>query len=316
MKKKLIFDTDAGADDLLALFFLLKNKKNSLDKIITSYGNYSLEMVANRVNRFLSENNFEANVITGSGKPLKRNYHFHGFDIHGDLWTDISLKPKTSLIKKIFIYKNITFFQKDDKNKYTYVSVGPLTNLSKVVLKSPDRIKEAFIMGGSLFYPGNATSVAEANFYWDPEAAKKVLTSNIKKYLIPLNLTDKIQFNRKHLRKLKSKSLKKLMTSYCDFYIDQKKEVFSGLNKEKIIYKGAAIHDLVTTVIAVYPNIATFTDQVISLESIENNNGLIIPVLRKEHQVSNNDDLVKLRVAVNIDIEKFWKIVKVIFEYN
>jgi purine nucleosidase len=307
MKKNFVFDNDAGADDLLALFFLLKNKKINLRKIISSYGNYPLSSSNNRINKFLEEFNFKINLYKGSKKPIFRKYNFHGFDIHGDLWAEDKFKKL-----ELFFLNGLSSVFKNDKKKYTYVVTGPLTNLSKLIDKNKNNLGDIFIMGGSLFYPGNATPNSEANFYWDPEATKKVLLSKNKKYLIPLNLTDKIQIDYKKVKKFKHSIFKKIMKPYCDFYSKNKKEVFLDLSNSKMIYKGGAVHDLVAAVVSVFPEIATFEEQFISLSNTIEGKGAVIPVFRKEH-INKYDELVKIKVAKEININKFWKIIDDVF---
>jgi inosine-uridine nucleoside N-ribohydrolase len=64
----------------------------------------------------------------------------------------------------------------------TILAIGPMTNIAMALLMKPDietKIKRIVFMGGNLKAPGNASPVAEFNFWFDPEAARIVLRSRI-----------------------------------------------------------------------------------------------------------------------------------------
>ena len=64
----------------------------------------------------------------------------------------------------------------------TVLAIGPMTNLALALRMRPEietRIKRVVFMGGNVHAPGNATTSAEFNFWFDPEAARIVLRSRI-----------------------------------------------------------------------------------------------------------------------------------------
>jgi inosine-uridine nucleoside N-ribohydrolase len=64
----------------------------------------------------------------------------------------------------------------------TVLEIGPMTNLALALSMKPEietKIKRIVFMGGNVRVPGNATSSAEFNFWFDPEAARIVLRSRI-----------------------------------------------------------------------------------------------------------------------------------------
>ncbi len=61
--------------------------------------------------------------------------------------------------------------------RYDVLATGPLTNLGLALILEPELpslVRSVVIMGGSAAYGGNMSSVAEANIWHDPEAAKLV----------------------------------------------------------------------------------------------------------------------------------------------
>jgi inosine-uridine nucleoside N-ribohydrolase len=66
----------------------------------------------------------------------------------------------------------------------TILALGPMTNIALALRMRPEietRIKRIVFMGGNVHVPGNATTSAEFNFWFDPEAARIVLRSRIPK---------------------------------------------------------------------------------------------------------------------------------------
>jgi len=64
----------------------------------------------------------------------------------------------------------------------TILALGPMTNIALALRMKPEietRIKRIVFMGGNLNVGGNASTSAEFNFWFDPEAARIVLRSRI-----------------------------------------------------------------------------------------------------------------------------------------
>jgi inosine-uridine nucleoside N-ribohydrolase len=74
----------------------------------------------------------------------------------------------------------------------TILAIGPMTNIALALRLKPGietRIKQIVFMGGNLKAPGNASSWAEFNFWFDPDAARMVLRSRIpRKVMFPLDI--------------------------------------------------------------------------------------------------------------------------------
>jgi inosine-uridine nucleoside N-ribohydrolase len=64
----------------------------------------------------------------------------------------------------------------------TFLEIGPMTNLALALRMKPEietKIKRLVFMGGNMHVGGNASALAEFNFWFDPEAARIVLRSRI-----------------------------------------------------------------------------------------------------------------------------------------
>jgi inosine-uridine nucleoside N-ribohydrolase len=74
------------------------------------------------------------------------------------------------------------------------LEIAPMTSLALALRLKPDletKIRRLVFMGGNLAVPGNASSAAEFNFWFDPEAARMVLRSRIpEKIMFGLDICD------------------------------------------------------------------------------------------------------------------------------
>jgi inosine-uridine nucleoside N-ribohydrolase len=108
-------------------------------------------------------------------------------------------KPRESAVD--FIISTI----ERQPGEVTFLELGPMTNLALALRMRPDietKIKRLVFMGGNVHVPGNASSMAEFNFWFDPEAAQIVLRSRIpQKVMFGLDICNtapirKAQFDR------------------------------------------------------------------------------------------------------------------------
>jgi len=92
-----------------------------------------------------------------------------------------------------------------EPGQVTFLELGPMTNLALALWQRPDiatKIKRLVFMGGNVRVPGNASPLAEFNFWFDPEAAQIVLRSPIReKVMFGLDICNtaplrKAQFDR------------------------------------------------------------------------------------------------------------------------
>ncbi|MGM7700465.1 nucleoside hydrolase [Pseudalkalibacillus sp. Hm43] len=190
MKKVLLF-ADFGIDDTIALIYMLFNPGIEILGIVADYGNVSREKVLRNVNyiKYLSGHGdipvFEGATSPLTGIPLVYYPEVHGKEGLGPITTPIIDYPVHPLndVKKII---------REHIDDLTVVNIGRLSSLATAFIFEVElmkQIKEYVIMGGTFFFPGNVTSVAEANFYGDPYAANLVMLNAKNMTIFPLNVT-------------------------------------------------------------------------------------------------------------------------------
>lgn len=75
-----------------------------------------------------------------------------------------------------------TWYYRKNPYEVEIVAIGPATNITIAILKSPEimkKVKHIYSMGTSGFWPRNTTPVAEFNVYVNAEAYDIMLKSEI-----------------------------------------------------------------------------------------------------------------------------------------
>lgn len=203
--KKIIFDTDPGTDDALALMLALNAPELDVRAITVVPGNVTLAMGVENALRMVSlANRCDIPVAAGAQKPLFQKLitaeFFHG--MNG--LADIELPPSKCKVDTHFGPDLIIQLVKASPHEITLVPVGPLTNIAMAVQKDPSivpLVKEVILMGGSIT-GGNVNAAAEANIYNDPEAAQVVFQAGWPITMSGLEVGNKALFTQKYLDEL------------------------------------------------------------------------------------------------------------------
>lgn len=306
-RKHIIIDTDGGFDDLLAIKLATLSDGISIGSIVTSYGNFSQRIVYSNIIKLIEAEGLQIDaslVVHGSSFPLNKRRPAIS-QIHGS--QNPLLFNLEYFFSRFFSNGNVAQIF-SGRQKYSYISLGPLTNLAKIINEGQqDRIKTAYILGGALEYPGNATCLAEANFFWDPEAVKIVLRSKIDIKLIPLNISQQIQLSEakfKQLKPLSNKKFTNMFARYKNFYLNEKKVFFNPESKKLIRFEGPAIHDVLPVLATIDDSFLTFTKKSICLAHLSKDLGFVHTSF-KNTSVLNSSPIL---VASEIDIARFWQI--------
>jgi inosine-uridine nucleoside N-ribohydrolase len=196
MPRRVIFDTDPGVDDAMALFFLLRSPELELDAITTVFGNVDVEQTTRNALILLDvAGRPDVPVSQGAGRPLMphRQRQLGGAVVHGDNGLGGAQLPAPSrqagsqraaetIVERVMAAPG----------EITLIAVGPLTNVALATCLEPkivENVRELIVMGGAATVPGNVTPLAEANIHNDPEAAAIVVGAGYRLALVGLDVT-------------------------------------------------------------------------------------------------------------------------------
>lgn len=204
--RPIIFDTDPGGDDTLALLWLASLARQGHAQIVavtTVAGNVNAEQTFTNAGRILKLAGYADVEIGRASGPSRLPFdaaHIHGSDGMGNL--SASLPPSTHGFANARPASEIIIEKlKDRPGEITIVAVGPLANLAAAERESPGILamaKEVVVMGGAFRHRGNITATAEFNIYCDPDAADVVFSSRSDIVVLPLDVTTHVTFTPEH----------------------------------------------------------------------------------------------------------------------
>jgi len=192
--RRVIFDTDPGVDDAMALFLLLRSPELTLDAVTSIYGNVDVEQTTRNALILLDvAGRPDIPVAAGVGSPLMRPPRLSGVVVHGDNGLGgaelpapsrgvVSQRAAELIVERVMA----------SPGEITIIAVGPLTNIALATCLEPkivQNVHELIIMGGAVTVPGNVTPLAEANFHNDAESAAIVFSAGYRMALIGLDVT-------------------------------------------------------------------------------------------------------------------------------
>jgi purine nucleosidase len=203
--KKIIFDTDPGTDDAMALMLALNSPELDVRAITVVPGNVTAAQGLENALRMVSlANRCDIPVAAGAQHPLFQKL------ITAEFWhgknglANIELPASKCKVDSRFGPDLIIEMVHASPHEITLVPVGPLTNIALAVEKDPSivpLVKEVVLMGGSIS-GGNVNAAAEANIYNDPEAAQVVFQAGWPLTMVGLDVGDKTLFSQKYLDQL------------------------------------------------------------------------------------------------------------------
>ncbi len=205
--KRVIIDTDPGIDDTAALLFAFGSPELNIEALTTIFGNVSLEQCTlNALIILESAGRPDIPVYQGVSKSFGLGDppyapHIHGSDGLGD-----TNQPMPTLAPQP---RNAVFEIVDrvlaSPGEITFIALGRLTNLALAISVAPqvaESLKEVVVMGGAVSVPGNATPVATANIWGDPQAADVVYRSGARVAQVGLDVCREVEFTSAQLERV------------------------------------------------------------------------------------------------------------------
>ena len=182
-KPKVLLNVDTGVDDAQALLLALRSPDLEVVGITTVAGNVDVDQVtANTLKVLDIADAPEIPVAKGMSHPLVEPTRYvpeiHGQNGLGNLNPPPSSRSLADVHAVEFLIE--TLMAADEP--ITLVPLAPLTNVGVALRVEPrikEKIEQVVLMGGSAFAGGNATQWAEANIFYDPEAAHILFTSGL-----------------------------------------------------------------------------------------------------------------------------------------
>ncbi|RSD26276.1 nucleoside hydrolase [Mesobacillus subterraneus] len=263
MGKKILFFSDFGIDDNIAVLYAFFNKEIDLVGVVADYGNVS-KQDALRNAAYLQKLTGRTDIpaFAGAELPLTGDPPEYVPDVHGVE----GLGPIIPDIEVDYDLENFHGIQdiiEENPDEIIVVNVGRLSSLAAAFILYPGtmkKVKDFYIMGGTFNEPGNVTPVAEANFYGDPYAANIVLTqAKAPVKIIPLNVTSGAIVTPALINELDAyyrsigSEVGKLVKPMFDYYYKFYKTRDPNLT-------GAPLHDVLTLWGLVHENHITYRD--------------------------------------------------------
>ena len=189
--RKVIIDTDTGADDASALILAAKSPEIEILGVTVLAGNVDLEQSARNALAALETAGSDAPVYKGAGKHLNGEdidaFSVFGSDGMGD--KDL-VHPRGEAREEDavdFILQTI----RENPGEVEIIALGPATNIALAMDKDPETMKQVkmiWSMSSAGLGPGNASPVAEFNVYTDAPAYRRMLDFGIPVTIIGLDV--------------------------------------------------------------------------------------------------------------------------------
>ncbi len=256
-RQKVIFDTDPGVDDAMALLYIDRCGALDLLGVTTVLGNSDIDTVTRNALYMKQRFGLKAPVAKGAHQPLKRPRsdsptHIHGKNGLGDApipeKLSVEADPRPA-------WQFIVDTVRAHPGEVTLIAVGRMTNLALALQHDPGiakQVKAVSIMGGAFGvngHSGNVSPVAEANIIGDPEAADAVLTAPWAVTVVGLDVTHETIMTREYLSDLREPG------GDAGDFIWETTRGYEAFYKEQVGLDGIACHDSLAVAAVVDPSL-------------------------------------------------------------
>ncbi|MEM6680675.1 MAG: nucleoside hydrolase [Pseudomonadota bacterium] len=194
---RVIIDTDPGIDDAMAILYLAAHPEVKIEALTTVFGNSDVLTTARNAAYLVTHFTLDVPVFVGAAEPIVRPRHISQLKVHGaDAFGDTHLAATQALpAMDVPACDAIIAAVRASPGAITLLALGPLTNLAMALQKAPDiacHVAGVVCMGGAFGNQnrsGNIRPHAEANIFYDPEAAERVCAADWPVTMIGLDVT-------------------------------------------------------------------------------------------------------------------------------
>lgn len=258
MTKRILFDTDPGIDDSLAILLAIASPEVIVEGISVVHGNCSTEQgVINALSVLELANATHIPVFKGCELPFVQP-SLLAPETHGNTGVGYARLPEPGIRPQVqhgsdFLIEKIM----SSPGEVSIVAIGPLTNIAMAVRKEPrviQNVKEIFIMAGAIRHEGNTTPLAEFNAYVDPHAAYIVFHSGMPITLTPLDVTYECILLKQDIERLLkiNSPITKFIADATRFYME--------FHDENQGIEGCVINDPLTLALTFMPGLCEYSD--------------------------------------------------------
>ena len=201
----IIVDDDGSPDGIIALLYLLRDPAFDVRAVTVSSGEAHPDLFVHHVTRLLAElGRPDIPVGVGRAAPLEGDNAFPDpWRESSDIFWGISLPESSSSNEALPAAQLIVETLSNSSMPVALFVSGTHTNLAEALRLDPGivgRIRDVYVMGGSIYGPGNIESdwpsihntVAEWNIWVDPQAAWEVFASGLRLHITPLDATNRV----------------------------------------------------------------------------------------------------------------------------
>jgi inosine-uridine nucleoside N-ribohydrolase len=261
---RVIFDTDPGVDDAMALCFAMAHPRIELVGITTTFGNVTVPQATTNALYLTQLAGRSIPVAQGASKPLVKHAEAPPDFIHGaDGLGNLPSRQSASGVKadSRSAAQFIVEMARAQPGQIILVPVGPLTNIAAALALEPQLpklIKSVVLMGGAVKEGGNVSPVAEANIWNDPHAADAVFTAGFDLTMVGLDVTYKVvvpvalfdKLAKQHQHPL-TDTLLHAVRFYAQFYATRYPDLKAN--------PGCFGHDVLAFIALLHPELFSFT---------------------------------------------------------
>ena len=297
MQRKLIIDVDPGIDDAVALSIALFDPRLEVLAVTATGGNVSAEQATGNLQTIVSlldpPRLPRLGVAVGDQPLPERPASVHGPDGLGG--ADL---PRVQLHGGHPSEKVIHEILRAHPREVTILALGPLTNLSRVLMRDPSIVAcigEVVVSGGTWHGHGSVTPAADFNFFADPAAARHIVREPLTKTLVPLETTGQLVFGFELIEEIPDES------SRVGFMLQRMLPHLFRSYRQQLGIEGIRLHDAVALVSVLHPELFERSTVAADVEtSGELTAGMLVIDRRQVRQWRPNVDILTACDAVAV----------------